>query len=169
MSAPVLQFEPLDEGHAEELFPEYSEADSFRYTAGTVPASVQALRREFAELRAGPPPGRNETWLNWAIREAATARLVGAVQATIFVDGTLWIGYRIIRSASGQGIATTAVQWLLRELAARYPGRVAFAAVDARNAPSLRVMAKCGFVRLRSEPAQLRGAPTLDHIFQYIL
>ena len=169
MSAPVLQFELLDENHADELYPEFGEAESFRYTAGRMPASAAALRTEFAGLREGPPPGSTETWLNWVIRESATAKLVGALQATIVSDGALWIGYRIIRSATRRGIATAAVQWLLRELASRYPGRTAWAAVDTRNAPSLRVMEKCGFTFLRTEPAEIRGEPTFDHIFQYIL
>ena len=169
MTTPLLQFELLDERHADELYPEFSEEESFRYTAGAVPASVQALRKEFSELRAGPSPDSAEIWLNWAIREPATARLVGALQATVFKDGVLWIGYRIVRSASGRGVATAAVQWLLRELGRRYPGHAAFAAVDTRNAPSLRVMEKCGFAVIKTEPAQIRGEPTLDHVFRYIL
>jgi RimJ/RimL family protein N-acetyltransferase len=169
MTASVLTFEILDESHADELYPEFSEEESFRYTAGRTPASLQALRQEFAGLRAGPAPGSDETWLNWVIREPATGNLVGAVQATIFNEGALWIGYRIIRSASGRGVATAAVQWLLGELGSRYPGRVALAAVDTRNNTSLRVMEKCGFSLIRTEPAQIRGEPTLDHIFRYIL
>jgi ribosomal-protein-alanine N-acetyltransferase len=169
MSAPQLLFEPLDEAHAAELYPEFSEESAFRYTAGRAPASVEALRKEFSELRAGPAPGRNETWMNWAVRESATARSVGALQATVFADGTLWVGYRIIRTAAGRGVATAAVQWLLGELAGRYPGRAAWAAVDTRNAASLRVMEKCGFAYVRTEPADIRDEATFDHIFQYIL
>jgi [ribosomal protein S5]-alanine N-acetyltransferase len=169
MTAPVLAFEVLDESHADALYPEFSEEESFRYTAGKRPASLEALRQEFVGLRAGPPPGSNDTWLNWVIREPATGNLAGAVQATIFSDGALWIGYRIIRSASGRGIATAAVQWLLGELASRYPGRGALAAVDTRNDASLRVMAKCGFSLIRTEPAEIRGEPTMDYVFQYIL
>jgi [ribosomal protein S5]-alanine N-acetyltransferase len=169
MNSPLLHFELLDESHADELYPEFTEEESFRYTSGRMPTSVQALRKEFSELRAGPAPGSDDIWLNWVIREPATAKLVGALQATVFNDGALWIGYRIIRSASGRGVATASVQWLLRELASRYPGRAALAAVDTRNTPSLRVMEKCGFSLLKTEPAQIRGEPTQDHVFQYIL
>jgi ribosomal-protein-alanine N-acetyltransferase len=169
MSEPVLQFEPLDESHADELYPEFSEAESFRYTTGQAPASAQALRTEFSALRVGPVPGSRQTWLNWAIREPATTKLVGALQATVFSNDDLWIGYRIVRSASGRGVATASVQWLLGELASRYPGRGALAGVDARNGPSLRVLEKCGFTLIKTEPAQIRDEPTIDHIFQYIL
>jgi [ribosomal protein S5]-alanine N-acetyltransferase len=169
MTAPVLTFEVLDESHADALYPEFSEEESFRYTAGKRPASFQALRQEFAGLCAGPAPGSNETWLNWVVREPATGHLVGAVQASVFSDGALWIGYRIIRSASGRGVATAAVQWLLGELASRYPGRVALAAVDTRNDASLRVMEKCGFSLIRTEAAEIRGEPTMDHVFEYVL
>jgi len=81
----MLTFEALDESHANALYPEFSEEESFRYTAGKRSESFQALRQEFVGLR---------------------------VQATMFGDGALWIGYRIIRSASGRGVATAAVQWL---------------------------------------------------------
>jgi hypothetical protein len=56
-----LTFEPLDESHVDELYPEFSEEDSFRDTAGKTPVSVQALRTEFAGLSAGPAPGSGET------------------------------------------------------------------------------------------------------------
>jgi RimJ/RimL family protein N-acetyltransferase len=39
------------------------------------------------------------------------------------------------------------------------------AAVDSRNAASIRVLEKCGFMPLRREPAELHGAKTEDFIY----
>ena len=107
--------------------------------------------------------------MNWVIRESGAEELVGTVQATVLADGALWIGYKLVRSAWGRGIATAAVHWLLQELAAHYPGRVVRAAVDTRNLASQRVLQKCGFDYLRSEPAAIRGEATLDYVYQYTL
>ena len=52
MSAPSLQFELLDERHADELYPEFTEEESFRCTAGRMPASAQRnCARSSQELR----------------------------------------------------------------------------------------------------------------------
>jgi ribosomal-protein-alanine N-acetyltransferase len=167
--APTLTFEWLDEAHAEGLYPGFSDELVSRLTAEKLPGSLEDLRREFAAFNAGPPPGSAEIWMNWVIREGGSRELVGTVQATVFADGVLWIGYKLVRAAWGRGIATAAVQWLLQELAAHYPGRVVRAAVDTRNRASQRVLQKCGFDYLRSEPAEIRGEATLDYVYQCTL
>jgi RimJ/RimL family protein N-acetyltransferase len=168
-TAPTLTFEWLDEAHAEGLYEGFSDEQVSRWTAEKLPGSLEDLRREFAAFNAGPPADRLEIWMNWVIRDSGSAELLGTLQATVFADGSLWIGYKLVRSAWGRGIATAAVQWLLQELAAHYPGRVVLAAVDTRNLASQRVLQKCGFGYLRSEPAEIRGEATLDYVYQYTL
>jgi ribosomal-protein-alanine N-acetyltransferase len=168
-TAPTLLFEWLDEAHAEGLYEGFSDAELSRFTTEKPPESLEDLRREFAALNAGPPPGNPEIWMNWVILHSGLHAPVGTVQATIFANGSLWIGYKVVRSAWGRGIATAAVQWLLQELAPHYPQRSVFAAVDTRNVASQRVMNKCGFDYLRSEPAEIRGKSTLDYIYRYTL
>lgn len=166
-TAPTLQFEWLDAAHAEGLYEGFSDEELSRFTPEKPPGSVEDLRREFAAFNAGPPPGRSEVWMNWAVRERDSGRLIGTLQATVFTDGALWIGYKLVRSVWGRGIGTAAVQWLLKELAEHCPGKVVFAAVDTRNHASERVLQKCGFDYVRSEPAEIRGEATLDYVYQY--
>jgi RimJ/RimL family protein N-acetyltransferase len=168
-TAPTLTFDWLDEAHAEGLYTGFNDAEVSRFTAEKLPGSLEDLRREFAAFNAGPPPGSTEIWMNWVIRESGSQELFGTLQATAFVDDSLWIGYKLVRSAWGRGIATGAVQWLLQELARYFPGRVVLAAVDTRNHASQRVLQKCGFCYVRSVPAEIRGDPTLDYIYQYTL
>jgi len=168
-TAPSLSFEWLEEAHAAGLYEGFRDAAVSRFTADGAPASLQDLQREFAAFSAGAPPGRNEVWLNWAIREAGGAELLGTVQATLFADGAWWIGYKLVRRAWGRGVATAAVRWLLRELQAHAPGRMVFAATDTRNHASQRVLQKCDFQYLRTEAAEIRGEPTLDHVYRYRL
>jgi RimJ/RimL family protein N-acetyltransferase len=162
-------FEWLEEAHAEGLYEGFRDAELSRFTPEKPPESVEALRREFAAFNAGPPPGRSEVWMNWAVRERDSGRLIGTVQATVFTDGALWIGYKLVRDAWGRGIGTAAVQWLLQELAEHSPGKIVFAAVDTRNQASQRVLEKCGFGYVRSEPAEIRGEATLDYVYQFRL
>jgi len=166
---PILTFEWLDEAHAAALYPGFSDAQVSRFTPEQPPDCEEDMRREFAALSAGPSPGSLEIWMNWAIREAGSQDLVGTLQATVFVDGSLWVGYKLTRSAWGRGIATAALQWLLQELAAHFAGKAVLAAADTRNHASQRVLRKCGFNPVRAEPAQIRGEVTLDYIFQYTL
>jgi ribosomal-protein-alanine N-acetyltransferase len=168
-TAPTLTFEWLDEAHAEGLYEGFSDEQVSRFTAENLPGSQEELRREFAAFNAGPPPGSPEIWLNWVIRESGSRELVGTLQATVFADGALWIGYKLVRSAWGRGIATAAVQWLLQELATHYPGRVVLAATDTRNHASQRVLQKCGFVYVRTEAAEIRDEATLDYVYRYML
>ncbi|HEV2702145.1 MAG TPA: GNAT family N-acetyltransferase [Steroidobacteraceae bacterium] len=168
-TAPSLTFEWLDEAHAHGLYEGFSDGQLSRFTPEKPPESLADLRREFAAFNAGPPPGRSEIWMNWAIRELGSGLLIGTLQATVFTDGALWIGYKLVRSAWGRGIGTAAVHWLLQELAEHCPGKVVRAAVDTRNHASQRVLQKCGFAYVRSEPAEIRGEATLDYVYQYRL
>jgi ribosomal-protein-alanine N-acetyltransferase len=164
---PTLAFEWLDESHADDLYLGFCDLQVTLFTAEKLPGTLDDMRREFAAFNAGPPPGSLEIWLNWAIRDLGSGQLVGTLQATLFSDGSLWIGYKLVQSAWGRGIATGAVQWLLGELAAHYAGRPVWAAADTRNHASQRVLQKCGFTHLRTEPAEIRGEVTMDHIYQY--
>ncbi|WGL52650.1 GNAT family N-acetyltransferase [Nocardioides sp. BP30] len=56
------------------------------------------------------------------------------------------VGYGLVREAWGWGFATEALQGLLAELE---PGIAVRASIRPENAASLRVVAKCGFTRLR--------------------
>jgi RimJ/RimL family protein N-acetyltransferase len=88
---------------------------------------------------------------------ATTARAVlldGALAGYISrypADGHDYVGYWIDRTYWGMGIASRAVELLLREVA----GRPLFASVATSNGASLRVLRKCGFVveRVRHSPA----------------
>ena len=167
LSTSRLTIEPLREYHADELYEGFLDQATYRFIPGRPPASLEAMRREYREFIAGAPTGSGETWLNWAVRESASGSLVGKLQATRFADGLLWVGYMFIPSAAGRGLATEAVQWLVVELAGRFPGNAPLASVDIRNGESIRVLQKAGFELLRTEAAEIHGEPSEDFIFQY--
>lgn len=162
-----LAIEPLTEHHADELYEGFSHDRLYPFIPERPPRSIEAMRAEYKEFSEGAPEGSGEIWLNWAVRESANGGLVGKLQATVFADGLLWIGYKFVLSASGRGLATEAVQWLVDELAARLPHKAVMAAVDTRNDASTRVLQKCGFELLRTEAAEIHGEPSEDFIFRF--
>jgi [ribosomal protein S5]-alanine N-acetyltransferase len=162
-----LTYEPLAEPHAAELHSQLLDERLYHFIPERPPKSLAALQREYAEFNAGAPSGSGEVWLNWAIREQATGACVGTLQATRFSDGLLWVGYKVVPSAWGRGIATSALTWLAQELLGRFDGQPLLAAVDTRNISSIRVLHKCHFELLRREPAELHGENTEDLIYQF--
>jgi len=161
-----LTFEALREDHADELYAGFGDPATYRFIPGRPPTSIEAMRREYREFSGGAPADSGETWLNWAVRESESGCLVGKLQATKLSNGLLWVGYMFIPSATGRGLATEAVQWLIVELARRFPGSAPLAAVDTRNSKSIGVLQKSGFQLLRTEAAEIQGEPSEDFISQ---
>jgi ribosomal-protein-alanine N-acetyltransferase len=162
-----LTFEPLRVSHADELYEGFLDQTTYRFIPGQPPISIEAMRQEYRRFIVGAPAGSGETWLNWAVRESASRSLVGKLQATQFSDGLLWVGYMFISKAAGRGLATEAVQWLVAELARRFPANALLASVDIRNVESISVLKKSGFNLLRTEAAEIHGEPSEDFIFQH--
>ncbi len=160
-----LTYEPLGVEHAAELHSQFLDEQLYHFIPEGPPRSLEALQREYAEFNAGAPAGSGEVWLNWAIRDRASSHCVGTLQATRFADGLLWVGYKIVPSAWGKGVATSALSWLTSELFRKFSGQPLLAAVDTRNLSSIRVLEKCRFKLLRKEPAELHGRQTEDFIF----
>lgn len=149
-----------------ELFESFQAQQIYRFIPERPPTSIESAEREFKRLSAGCPPQSNEVWYNWAIRDTGSSVLVGTLQATIFTDGSLWIGYKLAPAFWNKGYATKSVRWLVTELQRRYPGLPAYASVDIRNHASIRVLEKAGFSYLRRESAEIHGLPSEDCIYQ---
>jgi RimJ/RimL family protein N-acetyltransferase len=98
-------------------------------------------------------------WVKSLADPATTARaiflgdeLVGYISC-FPADGSLHVGYWIDRACWGMGVASRAVELLLREIV----GRPLFAVAATSNRASLRVLRKCGFV-----VEQIRHSPATD-------
>ena len=77
-----LVLEPLRVEHANELAPVLDDPALHRFTGGT-PASAEELRVRFEAQTQGRSPDGRALWLNWVVRERASGRVVGTVQATV--------------------------------------------------------------------------------------
>jgi [ribosomal protein S5]-alanine N-acetyltransferase len=160
-----LLYEPLAECHAAQLFEIFQDLRTYDYIDEKPTLTLEAMERQCRAFSTGAPADSGETWLNWAIRDPITLRCVGTLQATAYADGRLWVGYKIAPALWGRGYGTQAVRWLLTDLGERFPGVEALASVDTRNLGSIRLLERCGFAVIRTEPAELHGVATEDFIY----
>ncbi len=135
-------------------------ADAEPHLAGEDEAAVRFLacgRSTLATVTAWIERNR----LSWAtggpvrcfgIREGATGRLVGMVEANLaapgFRAGVANISYGLYPAARGRGYATRAVRLMVDHLAAATAATVAVIQVHPENRASLAVPGRAGFRRL---------------------
>ena len=139
-----LILEPQTAAHAEEMFAVLSDPAIYEHE-NQPPSSIEWLRLRFKKLESRVSPDGHERWLNWVIRVPG-AGLIGYVQATVHPDGTATIAYVLSSAYWGQGLASKAVQTMIRELVAGYQVRTLFAILKTTNSRSHRLLVRLGFM-----------------------
>ena len=134
-----LVLTPLAAGDAEAMVDVLGDPQMYEFTGGR-PPTLDELRSRYALLEAGRSPSGDEAWLNWIVREVATA--VGVIQATVAGDGSSAdVAWEVGVTWQGRGIAseaaTAVVEWLgaqgVAEIRALvHPDHAASAVVAAR-------------------------------------
>jgi [ribosomal protein S5]-alanine N-acetyltransferase len=142
-----LDFEPIEEGHAQALFSQLQDPRIYRFIPFNAPRSTGELAARFVKLSAGSSPDGSEKWLNWALRLRDAADYVGTLQATIRPDETALIAYVVFPSYWRAGYAREAAAELIHFLFAERQVRVVEAQIDTRNVASIKLVESFGFVR----------------------
>jgi RimJ/RimL family protein N-acetyltransferase len=128
------------------------------------------LDPEATRMAAFPPRDRDAFFAHWRGILADDRVLKRIILADGAVAGHLvafdmgdWreVGYWIAREHWGRGIATRALELFLRQ----EPLRPLFAHVAKHNVGSIRVLEKCGFVKLREGRGSIRGQEVDELIF----
>ena len=161
-----LAIVPLRAEHAAMMFPLLADPLLYTYVPEAARASVAELFERFAALERGAPQGWGEVWLNWVLLRLVSGEPIGTLQATVRPGSHAWIGYALAASAWGRGFASEACAWLVADLPARYDVREALASVDVRNARSIALLERLGFVRVATEAAELHGEASADHRYR---
>lgn len=158
-----LELRPLPAGAAAVL-PDDREA-----AAGLLDAtlSVEWPQRDLLDvlpLQAAASPD-DEPFGVWVIIERESATVVGDIgfMGPPGEDRTVEIGYSVVPDRRGRGYATEAtralVEWALGE---SHVGAIV-AGCDKKNAPSIRILERIGFVRTGETNGQLRWRLETSH------
>lgn len=143
IEAAGLTLEPQVAAHADAMFAVLSDPAIYEHE-NAPPASVEALRERYRKLETRRSGDGREQWLNWVVR-LPEGELAGYVQATVYSDHASAIAYEFASSYWGRGLARTAVEAMIRELAQHYGVRTLFAVLKRSNVRSRRFLARLGF------------------------
>jgi [ribosomal protein S5]-alanine N-acetyltransferase len=135
--------EPQRAAHAEAMFDVLSDPAIYEYE-NEPPASLDWLRARFTRLESRQSPDGSQQWLNWVICLPAS-QLAGYVQATVHGDGRAAIAYVLGSSHWGRGLASKAVQAMIRELGDHHGASSLSAVLKRGNFRSLRLLERLGF------------------------
>ncbi len=143
LHAPGLVLEPLLQGHAAEMFVVLSDPAIYEFE-NQPPRSLSALQERYARLEQRLSPDGTQQWLNWVIRLPG-GELAGFMQATVIGASRAYVAYELASRFWRRGIASSALEAVLQELALHYGVRDAYALLKAANFRSLGLLAKLGF------------------------
>ena len=119
-----------------------------------------AAGRRFLEWAVAADPGEPGEWFQFAVERLDRPGLIGDCAAQ-FVAGEVEIGFTLARQHHGHGYATEAVRRLLEYLHERGHRR-AVGWCDVRNAPSIAVLLRLGFVHEETVDGEHRYARSDD-------
>ena len=132
---------------------------------------LHQLDPEATGMAAFPPRDRDAFFAHWrkilADGTARTRSVIadGAVAghvAAFDMEGVREVGYWIDRAHWGRGIATRALELLVRE----EPVRPLVAHVAAHNVASIRVLEKCGFRLISEGRGEVRGHEVEERVYR---
>lgn len=118
LSSHRLDLEPQLVAHAAELAPVLDDPAMHTFVGGR-PATVDELTARFEQQAVGHSRDGTQIWRNWTVRERASLRAVGSVQATIDVASrAATVAWVIGPAHQGRGFATEAARTMSRWLRA---------------------------------------------------
>jgi len=173
---PPLSLELLTAAHADELYEVLKDPRLYEFLDDAPPDSAADLHRWVPrDASRRSPDGRNY-WLTWVVRDGA-GQVAGYVQATVPVPGPVSddpttsdtaatpaapgvadtnVAYVFAPSHWGRGLAAAATREMMR-IAARDYGAASFkVSADRRNARSIALARRLGFVEATPEQLALR-------------
>ena len=135
---------------------------------GWEPMSDEAARAFLTDqsLQAFGPAGQ---WVQVAVTHRETGEVIGDLGLCISDEhvGVVELGFTIARPAQGNGYATETLIAMLAALLSMPGVRSIVAVTDARNAASIALLHRVGFVRQFTESTIFRGQPCVEHTFSF--
>ena len=108
------------------------------------PQSLEWLEGRFRKLESRHSSDGSELWLNWVIRLPSGA-LAGFIQATVLPEPNAYVAYELTSRFWRQGIGSTALTAVIRELSATYGVHNCIAVFKERNFRSQALLRSLAF------------------------
>lgn len=112
-----LTLTPIDVADADDLYAILRDPRIAGAMLEEPPASVDVVRSNIVSWRQGPPPEREEAWLNWLARTHSGAA-VAQLAATVQPRGT-WLAWIVGVEHQGRGYASEAARGVIDLLGAQ--------------------------------------------------
>jgi ribosomal-protein-alanine N-acetyltransferase len=163
---------PLKAEHAERMFAGLSDLRSYDFTPDVPYNDVAALTERYRRLEHRRSPDGREVWLNWVIGSVAVQELLGYVQFTVKLgEQRALVAYFVLPAHRKMGVATEAIRASLSEVITSFRLARVDAEIDTRNAASIAVVERLGFVRTRLVPHadEFKGAISDEYHYSYIV
>ena len=105
-------------------------------------------------------------WIQLAIAESHTDRLIGDLGICVAKDGTsAEVGFTLASAAQGVGFGTEAVTAAIRLIFEHAPVAQILAVTDARNLPAQRLLERVNMRRVKTLAAVFKGQPCVEHVY----
>ena len=146
-------------------FQSYRSTPELNRYQGWSPMSDAAAAAFLAEMSDAPVVAAGK-WIQLGIAEPVTDRLIGDIGLFLSGDGLGGeIGFTLSLAAQGRGIATAAVRQALELLFAATPVRQVLGFTDTRNAASIHLLERAGFLRQEERTVVFRGQPCTEAVY----
>jgi len=153
LGAPRLQIEPLRAEHLLELAVQLRHPEVYEHIGGTPSLEDFILDRERA-LRGPSAAARKEHWLNYLVRERASGRMLGRLEATVH-DSIAEVAFLFSPSNWGKGFAHEALAWMHNEIQQSYRISCFWATTVPENTRCQALLLRSGYTQVQT------GAPVL--------
>jgi len=146
LDTPRLRLRPLADADVPPLFALFNDSEAMRYWARPAMTDVAEVEALLREIRSH---SERATLFQWGIARREDDRVIGT--CTLFrinqEHRRAEIGYIVRRDLWGQGLATEALTALLNHAFGTMRLHRLEADIDPRNAASIRLVERLGFVR----------------------
>ncbi|MEV4162117.1 GNAT family N-acetyltransferase [Nonomuraea dietziae] len=140
------------------------ERENRAYFAASIPDRGDAYFAEFDARHAALLAEQAAGVIHFHVLVGGDGVVLGRVNLVDVADGSAELGYRIAKSASGQGLATAAVRRVCALAATEYALTRLRAATTLDNLASQAVLARTGFVP--TGETVLDGRPALEYTLE---
>lgn len=141
-----------------------SDASLARFQAWS-PMTERAAR-EFIEEMAHVAELRQGDWIQLAIAEVASNRIVGDVGMHLAADGSeAEVGFTLCPEVQGRGHATAAARMATRLFFQCSQARLVRGVTDVRNVASIRVLERAGFEKFSEQRSEFKGELCTEFVY----